>query len=73
MRTYDISVSRRYLTPEDRLLLIDDFLAEGNALCALLDLAEQAGAQVVGCGVVIEKAYQPGGDIVRAQGKSFPY
>lgn len=68
MRTYDISVSKRYLLPEDRILLIDDFLAEGNALAALLDLSKQAGAEVVGCGVVVEKAYQRGGERIRGMG-----
>ncbi|MBQ7170878.1 MAG: xanthine phosphoribosyltransferase [Clostridia bacterium] len=68
MQTCEISVSKRYLSPEDRILLIDDFLAEGNALAALIDLANQAGAQVVGCGIVVEKAYQSGGERIRGMG-----
>ncbi|MBR3998742.1 MAG: xanthine phosphoribosyltransferase, partial [Clostridia bacterium] len=61
-------LSKEFLSPEDRVLIIDDFLAEGSALLALLKLVHDAGASVVGAGIVIEKAYQPGGDIVRGQG-----
>ena len=61
----DVIVSKSYLGPNDRVLIIDDFLAEGNALIGLMDLCRQAGATVVGCGVLIEKAYQGGGDKVR--------
>ena len=64
----DVIVSKRFLLPTDRLLLIDDFLANGAALEGLIDLAAQAGAAVVGAGIVIEKAFQPGGDRVRAKG-----
>lgn len=63
-----VVVSRRFLAPGDRLLLIDDFLASGAALEGLLELARQAGAQVVGAGVAVEKAFQPGGERIRAQG-----
>ncbi len=64
----DVIVSKRFLLPTDRLLLIDDFLANGAALEGLIDLAAQAGAAVVGAGIAIEKAFQPGGDRVRAKG-----
>lgn len=67
-RTYDVLVSKRYLSPEDRVLVIDDFLAKGNALNALTCLVQSAGATLVGCGVVIEKAYQEGGDMIRSRG-----
>ena len=67
-QTYDVIVSRRYIRPEDRILLIDDFLANGSALRALLTLASAGGATVVGAGIVIEKAYQPGGDAIRSMG-----
>ncbi len=67
-RVYDVIVSRDYLGPRDRLLLIDDFLANGAALSGLLDLAMMAGAAVVGAGIAIEKAYQPGGDLIRGRG-----
>lgn len=66
--TYDVVVSREFLHPEDRVLLIDDFLANGAALKGLLSLVEQAGAHAVGAGVCIEKAFQPGGDELRAAG-----
>lgn len=64
----DIIVSKRFLGPEDRVLLIDDFLANGAALLALIEVCRQAGATVVGAGVAIEKAFQPGGERVRALG-----
>ena len=67
-RGYDVTVAKEYLRPEDRVLIIDDFLARGNALEALLDIVGQAGATVVGCGIVIEKVYQGGGDLLRARG-----
>ena len=67
-RVYDVMVSKNFLNPEDRVLIIDDFLANGAALTGLIDLVAQAGATLVGCGIAIEKAFQPGGDILRAQG-----
>ena len=67
-RVYDVIVAKDYLGPQDRLLLIDDFLANGAALSALLDLAMAAGATVVGAGIAIEKAYQPGGELIRGRG-----
>ncbi len=67
-RVYDVIVSKRFLGPEDRLLLIDDFLANGAALSGLLDLAMLAGAAVVGAGIAIEKAWQPGGELIRSRG-----
>lgn len=66
--TYDVSVSKEFLNAGDRILIIDDFLALGNALRGLIDLAHQAGATVVGCGIVVEKAYQCGGDDLRNAG-----
>ncbi len=67
-RTYNIRLSKEFLTPRDKVLIIDDFLAKGSALLALLKLVNDAGATTVGAGIVIEKAYQPGGDIVRGKG-----
>ena len=67
-KTYDTVVSKNYLCAEDRVLIIDDFLANGSALQALIDLCRQAGATVVGAGIVIEKAYQDGGDAIRKLG-----
>lgn len=63
-----ITVSRAYLHKGERVLLIDDFLADGKALRGLREICEQAGAQVVGAGIVIEKAFQGGGDALRAEG-----
>lgn len=67
-RIYDIIVSKEFLGPEDKVLLIDDFLANGKALEGLADLVEMAGATLVGAGIVIEKGFQPGGEIVRSKG-----
>ena len=67
-KTYDVIVSKDYLGENDRVLILDDFLAKGSALEALLDICAQSGATVVGAGSVIEKAYQGGGDLIRAKG-----
>lgn len=66
--TYDVIVSKDFIKKGERVLIIDDFLAMGSALNALLNLCETAGAVVVGAGIVIEKAFQPGGDEIRAKG-----
>lgn len=66
--TYDIIVSKRFLDKNDRVLIVDDFLAVGNALNGLIRLVNDSGATVVGCGVVIEKGFQHGGDLLRQQG-----
>lgn len=63
-----IIVSRDYLGPQDRVLIIDDFLANGAALTGLISLVRQAGATVVGAGIAIEKAFQPGGERIRSMG-----
>ena len=67
-RVYDVIVSKKFLGPEDTVLIIDDFLANGAALEGLIDLVNQAGARLAGAGVAIEKAFQPGGDRLRAKG-----
>ena len=67
-REYDIIVSKRFLGPDDRVLLLDDFLANGAALLGLADLVQQAGATLVGAGIVIEKGFQKGGALVRSRG-----
>ena len=66
--SYQILVSKRFLTPEDRVLVVDDFLAKGNALLGLMDIVEQAGAALAGCGIVIEKGFQEGGRLIREKG-----
>lgn len=63
-----IRISREYLSARDRVLVIDDFLANGAALSGLIELVEQSGATLVGCGICIEKAFQPGGDMLRSKG-----
>ena len=63
-----VLVSKRYLNPGDRVLIVDDFLANGAALEGLCDIVEQAGATVVGAAIAIEKAFQPGGEKLRARG-----
>ena len=67
-KDYDIVVSEEFLSKEDNVLIIDDFLAKGSALTALLMLIEKAGAKTAGAGIVIEKAYQGGGNLVRDMG-----
>jgi xanthine phosphoribosyltransferase len=67
-QVYDIIVSKDYLKSTDRVLIIDDFLANGAALTGLVSLVKEAGAHLVGAGIAIEKAFQPGGDMLRAQG-----
>lgn len=66
--TNDISVSKDFLKKGDKVLLIDDFLANGQAVLGLLDIIEQAEAVLVGVGIVIEKGFQPGGDLIRGRG-----
>ena len=66
--TYNVIVSKEFLRKGDRVLIIDDFLAEGNALAGRVDLCRQAGAEVAGCGIAIEKAFQPGGARLRDAG-----
>ena len=67
-KSYDVIVSKEFLLPSDKLLLIDDFLANGAALDGLLALAGQAGAEVIGAGIAIEKAFQRGGERLRRSG-----
>ena len=65
---YDITLSQSYLSPDDTVLIVDDFLANGAALRGLLSITEQAGAKVGGIGICIEKGFQPGGEEMRAKG-----
>ena len=67
-RVYDIIVSREFLGKGDKVLLIDDFLANGKSLEGLAELVKKSGAELVGAGVVIEKGFQVGGDIIRSKG-----
>lgn len=63
-----ISVARRFLSAQDAVLVVDDFLAHGEALKGLVNIVAQAGANLVGAGIVIEKSFQGGGDALRAEG-----
>ena len=67
-RSYEVCVSSDYLCPGDKVLFIDDFLANGNAAKGIIDLVQKAGAELVGMGFLIEKSFQHGGDYLRAQG-----
>lgn len=61
-------VSQDRITPEDRVLIVDDFLARGEAMRGLLDIVKQSGAQLEGIGVAVEKGFQHGGDRLRQEG-----
>lgn len=67
-RVYDIIVSKEFLGKGDKVLLIDDFLANGKALEGLAQLVEDSGAELMGAGIVIEKGFQVGGEIIRSRG-----
>lgn len=67
-QSYNICVSKDYLQADDKVLFIDDFLANGNAGKGIIDLVKQAGAELVGMGFLIEKAFQDGGRILRNTG-----
>lgn len=66
--TYKVIVAKRFLTKDDHVLLLDDFLANGNAMHGLIDLCHQAGASVEGIGIAIEKYFEPGGRKLRGEG-----
>ena len=66
--SYNVTVSKKYLSEEDNILIIDDFLANGQAALGLIKIAEEAGAKVAGVGIVIEKAFQTGGQLIRDKG-----
>ena len=67
-REFDIIVSKDFLGKNDKVLIVDDFLANGAALEGLISLVKDAGAELLGCGIVIEKGFQPGGDSLRKNG-----
>ena len=67
-RDYDITLAKKFLSPADKVLILDDFLANGKAMKGLLDVCAQAGATVGGIGICIEKGFQPGGAELRAAG-----
>lgn len=67
-KVYDVIVSKKFIKPEDHILIIDDFLANGCALEGLLEIVSEAGATVEGIGIAVEKGFQKGGDQIRAKG-----
>ena len=67
-REYDATVSREYLTSDDTVLIVDDFIAIGNAMKGLVEICDQAGAKIAGIGICIEKGFQHGGDDLRQMG-----
>lgn len=64
----NVIVGKEYIKPDDKILIVDDFLAHGSALTGLIEIVEQAGAKVVGCVAAIEKGFQMGGDSLRKKG-----
>ena len=64
----NVIVGKEYIKPDDKILIVDDFLAHGSALTGLIEIVEQAGAEVVGCVAAIEKGFQMGGDSLRKKG-----
>lgn len=67
-KVYDVIMSKKFLTPEDHVLIIDDFLANGCALMGLIDIVNKSGATLEGAGIVIEKGFQSGGQRIRDMG-----
>ncbi|MHB1393612.1 MAG: xanthine phosphoribosyltransferase [Clostridia bacterium] len=67
-KSYNIRVSKKYIMPEDTILIIDDFLANGKAASGLVDIVQQAGATVAGVGIVIEKGFQRGREVLLQKG-----
>ena len=67
-KSYTLRVSKKYLQPEDRVLLVDDILSNGQALLGLMELVSKAGGETAGVGVAIEKAMREGGSVLRRMG-----
>lgn len=67
-KTYKIKVSKKYINPEDHILILDDFLANGRAALGLIDMVDQGKAKLEGIGIVIEKGFQEGGALLRDRG-----
>ena len=67
-KDYTITVAKKFLSPDDHILIVDDFMALGNAMIGLLDVVKQSGATVEGIGIAIEKGFQPGGQRLRDMG-----
>lgn len=67
-KSYNIRVSKKYISPQDHVLIIDDFLANGKAASGLVDIVQQADATVAGVGIVIEKGFQKGREVLQQKG-----
>ena len=67
-KKFNLILSKEWLGPDDKVIIIDDFLANGEALRGLIDIVHQSGAQLLGVGVCVEKGFQPGGQKLREQG-----
>lgn len=67
-KVYDVIVSKKFLGKDDRVLIIDDFLANGCAVLGLIDIVQSAGAELVGVGIAVEKGFQQGGKLIRERG-----
>ena len=67
-KDYTITVSKKFLSTDDRVLILDDFMAMGSAMNGLIDIINQAGASIEGIGICIEKGFQPGGQSLRDRG-----
>ena len=67
-KDYTITVAKKFFSPDDHILIVDDFMALGNAMIGLLDVVKQSGATVEGIGIAIEKGFQPGGQRLRDMG-----
>ena len=67
-KTYDVIVSKKFLSADDHVLVIDDFLANGCAINGLIELIDEAGATLEGVGIAIEKGFQQGGKVIRDKG-----
>lgn len=67
-KDFDVTLSKKFLGPQDKVLIVDDFLASGKAMKGLLDICGQAGCEVAGIGICIEKGFQPGGQELREKG-----
>ena len=65
---YEVTIARRFLSEKDKALIVDDFLANGEAVHGLMDILSQAGASLAGIGIAVEKGFQRGGELIRAQG-----
>ena len=67
-KTYEVIISKKFISSDDHVLIIDDFLANGCALIGLIELVTCAGATVEGIGIVVEKGFQSGGEVIRSMG-----